>query len=203
MEIPLCLVPLVRGSWCLLWSQQDDERPPLELVLVSTSDTAFLRSRLCRVEDECPCSSNARPGQCEPNRSMMGVEQDQQRVVDDPPASLVGFFDRVAREPHAQTPDMLGAPVGVGHLVAVWIEPGQVLDVDAPDLSTLEEPSTPQNGVGRTKTDDLLRECQKLPAGRRKLPVEPARLVVLAVGVVVPSLCPRDLVATTDHRYAL
>lgn len=51
--------------------------------------------------------------------------------------------------------------------------------------------------------DELLEEVERLRVVRHVVPVEPRNLVVLAVGVVVPSLRPSYLVPCDEHRRSL
>ena len=51
--------------------------------------------------------------------------------------------------------------------------------------------------------DQLSRKFQQLLLGFIKIPIKPADLVVLTVGVVVSALRTADFIAATDHRHAL
>ena len=107
-------------------------------------------------------------------------------------------------EPHAEAAHERRVPRLVGHLAAARVEPGDVLDVGAADA----------RGPGRTCAGAApAARCRKRISRRvnsrnslllgRQVPVGPADLVVLAVGVVVAALRLAELVAAADHRHAL
>ena len=94
-------------------------------------------------------------------------------------------------------------PVLLRHLRAVGADPGDVLGLH-PGVRLAGEEGTPsQNGVVLHDLDDVAYEVAQLLASFADLPVEPADLVVLAVGVVVAQLRAADLVATEQHGHAL
>src|SRR5207245_4841749 len=70
-----------------------------------------------------------------------------------------------------------------------------------PNPATLEEPPPLKRGVPRPEMGEPRHELQELLV--RVLPIEPADLVVLAIGVVVPLLRATDFVAGQQHRDAL
>ena len=94
-------------------------------------------------------------------------------------------------------------PVVLGHLPAVRAEPGQVLDLRAANLPAKEKLASAQGRVVVKQLDQIASVGQQIALLAIELPIKPARLVVLAIGVVVAVLGPPDLVAAADHRDAL
>ena len=142
-------------------------------------------------------------GKHEVERLVVGVEQQQERVVPDGLPLLVHLLDRVSREPEPEAPGRAVRPLLVGHLLPVGSKPRQVLDLRTRDAATLEEASPVEHGMAETETYQAPRELDLGLGGARQRPVDPRELVVLAVGVVVSLLGPPDLVAPEQHRHAL
>src|SRR3989304_138621 len=90
-------------------------------------------------------------------------------------------------------------PVLLRHLLAVGPEPGEVLDLGAPDAPAVKELPAPEHRVVPAQGDEIPGEVQERPPGPAHLPVEPAPRVILAVGVVVPPLGAADLVPAAEH----
>ena len=80
--------------------------------------------------------------------ALVGVEDHEERVIDDPLAARPAVVDRVAGELHGQGPNARRLPLLVGHLGAVGREPGEVLDARAADLAALEELAAAKHRVG-------------------------------------------------------
>src|SRR5205807_553352 len=85
-----------------------------------------------------------------------------------------------------------GAEVGavpgdLGHAVAVLVLADQ-------------EAAPPQDRIGARQRDGLSHELGEIGVGAGAAPIEPAELVVLAVGVVVAALRAEELVAAEQHR---
>src|SRR5207248_4834733 len=92
----------------------------------------------------------------------------------------------------------------LGHFVATGIEPHHVFDLASANAPALEEFGTPKNRMlvpELNQPPDKLGECLLLLVSF--LPIKPADLVVLAIGVVVAVLGPAEFVATEQHRHAL
>src|SRR5690606_3810258 len=89
------------------------------------------------------------------------------------------------------------------HLRAVRAQPQEILDARAGYLAPAEEMPAAEHGVLAAQPHHALHERQELALLRAEIPVKPADLVVLAVGVVVAALGAPDLVAAEQHRYAL
>src|SRR5271165_4458254 len=71
------------------------------------------------------------------------------------------------------------------------------------DLGVLEKLAPAKIGMGFAELDELAGELQQLGAPFVELPVVPADLVVLAVGVVVAVLGAAELIAAAQHGNAL
>src|SRR5262249_8678175 len=65
-----------------------------------------------------------------------------------------------------------------------------------------KKPSPLQNRVAARQRNGLAAEFQKIGVARRLAPIEPADLVVLAIGVVVAVLGAQKFVASQYHRRA-
>src|SRR3546814_16074148 len=96
------------------------------------------------VEDYGPRASPLH-GQRPVDLLVVGVEEQQERVVDDALAPGVGIGDRVAVEEQADGQRVTGGPVLVGHLLAVGLAPADV--AGAPDRSAVEVAPAPEGGV--------------------------------------------------------
>ena len=94
-----------------------------------------------------------------------------------------------------QSSSVISLPSGLIQVTSFVCRPGRRL--------TGEKSTTTQDRVGLHHCDEIADEVVHVPPGLAYLPVEPARLVVLAVGVVIAVLGPADLVATEEHRHAL
>ena len=73
----------------------------------------------------------------------------------------------------------------------------------AADGPPLEEPTPLQHRVLLPDADHPTHEAQEVPLLRAQGPVQPGKLVVLAIGVVVPALAVAQLVAAAEHGNAL
>ena len=95
------------------------------------------------------------------------------------------------------------APLLRPHDKSLRIEPGRVADAEFFVPFAGEESGTPQHGVTLSQLGQALHELDQLGAVLVPIPVDPADLVVLAVGVVVAALRSPELVAGGEHRRAL
>src|SRR4030095_15568508 len=88
------------------------------------------------------------------------------------------------------------------HLAAIGREPGDVLDRAFANALPLKEAAAVQDRWTAAHLDDVFRKAEQILLLGRPLPVEPADLVVLAVGVVVTALSAAHLVPGVQHRNA-
>src|SRR5207244_7678981 len=100
-----------------------------------------------------------------------------------------------AAQEHPETPDNGRIPLLIAHFIAAWIEPHHIYDVTAAHPSAPKEFRTPKDGMGAAKLDQLSCKLEKLILFFVALPIEPADLVVLAIGVIVPLLGSAELIA--------
>ena len=110
-------------------------------------------------------SSGVVAGSTNETAILVGVEQQQQRVADDPLAALVDLVDRVAVQPDAEPADVGRVPRVVGHLAARRVEPRDVLDVGAADAAALEELAAAQHRVLLPDPDHAARELEEVAVG--------------------------------------
>jgi hypothetical protein len=94
-------------------------------------------------------------------------------------------------------------PIFQGHLRAIWPNPGDVFDAVGGNGAAGEEAAAAKQRVGPGDREHLLGELEQIGLRRIEVPIQPAQLVVLAVGVVVALLGARYFVAVGNHRHAL
>src|SRR4030095_6679155 len=70
------------------------------------------------------------------------------------------------------------------------------------NIAAPESPA-PNGAVGATKRDHVLEKPEDVDIGLKPIPVEPCRLVVLVVRIVVSPLCVHELVASYKHRRSI
>src|SRR5689334_2879583 len=104
---------------------------------------------------------------------------------------------------HAERTRVLVVPVACVHLVTERMPPADVL-VLAIDLArALEEGVASQARRVFAQREQLSDERSEPDTALGEVPVDPADLIVLAVGVVVALLRAAELVARLQHRHAL
>ena len=134
----------------------------------------------------------------------MGVEAEQETVVGDPASAGVLFLDAVAVVEHTDGPAEAAAPVLREHSGAVGLQPDDVrqfLALTADHRAAVEEAAAAER---RVVVPDLVDDGGELHQRLvHRVPVDPAQLGVLAVGVVVALLGAAELVAVQEHRDAL
>ena len=161
------------------------------------------RPRARRVQEFLPATGPVQVGQRVGARARARVQEQQDGVgprrAPPPEVDLVG---RLAVEQHPYGAVLRVAPVLLGHLVAVGADPSHILLVARLGLAA-EEVAPAQNGVRPDDRDELGGEVTERLAPLVDVPVDPADLVVLAVGVVVAELRAPVLVAAEQHADAL
>ena len=128
------------------------------------------------------------------------VEDQQERRVVQLLALRPGRPQRVAGDEHPERVQPVVEPVGLGHLPALGVDPGQVLRAALDGRPALEEVPLPQRRVLAPQPQGGLRDVVQVEPGVVGAPVQPGHLVVLHVGVVVAALGAPALVAGGDHR---
>ncbi|GMA31398.1 hypothetical protein GCM10025875_13900 [Litorihabitans aurantiacus] len=136
---------------------------------------------------------------------MRGVEEQEEGVVDDRLAALVGLGDGVTVQEDGQGPGVAGVPLVLRHGAAGGREPLDVLDLLTLGIGdpAAEEAAAAEHGVLGAQPDRPLGEVEQRGLVGVEVPVHPRQLVVLAVDVVVALLGAADLVAVGEHRHAL
>src|SRR5687768_5015610 len=103
-------------------------------------------------------------------------------------AALVPLVHDLAVELHPQAAHQRLTPLFLAHLGAVGPKPLDVVDMAAMHAAALEELAPVQRRVRVADLDEPTRKLQQRPTVVAEPPVDPADLVVLAVGVVVAAL---------------
>ena len=157
-----------------------------------------------KVSSSCTHSAAEAPRrQREGHVLVVGVEEQQERVVLDRLAARRAVGDLLAVEEDAE--DVGGGllPVALGHAPAVGAEPPDVGQARALALAPGQELAAAEDRVGLAQLDQALGELEVLALALAQPPLEPGDLVVLAPGVVVAVLGAAELVAAEQHRHAL
>ena len=158
-----------------------------------------------RVHHQLPLLAVSFVGQCELNRLVVGVENQDEVVVHHRIAVEVHLGNIRTVEIHHHREGVRVLPVLHVHDGAGVVEPFDLrnhLGVVA-RLAPGEEATPMQHGVLQAQMNELGHEFQKTLAFLVEIPVRPGKLVVLTVGVVVAHLRASHLVAAADHRNTL
>src|SRR5262245_54119300 len=145
-------------------------------------------ARFGRVQDALPGQALLLGDEGKGDRFMVSVDEHQEGLTADDLAELVALIDPAADEPHAQAPNVAGAPVYVAHLLSVTPQPVDILDLSATDRPTLEEIPAMENRVLLAELEHVADKVEELERLGVEIPGEPAQLVVLAVSVVIATL---------------
>ena len=132
---------------------------------------------------------------------MPAVQHHQHRRVFAAPADPGRLGAPVHQHPEAA--HVAVRPVGGQHLGAGGVDPRHVVDAERLVELTGEKALAAQNRILVPQLRQRLDETHLGAGARGQIPVHPADVVVLAVGVVVALLRPRHFVAGGDHRGAL
>ena len=130
---------------------------------------------------------------------MMRIQKNEQGVIHNRPALLIGFRHGITGETKHEGADRAAVPILVSHSLPIRTQPGNILDLRSMDLASLKKAPTPENRVVLPQANETLREYHQLPGRTVQFPVVPTDLIVLAVCIVVALLRPSDLVAPADH----
>ena len=134
---------------------------------------------------------------------MIGVEQQKDVIVTQRLPTRIRFAEGIASQQHAETSCKVLVPFDDGHLSAGRREPCDVFPRCALRRASLQESTTPEHRVQTSKRQQSTRERQHLLAFVIQMPIDPAQLVVLAIGVVVAVLRAPHFIAGREHRHAL
>ena len=106
-------------------------------------------------------------------------------------------------EKHAQASGGGLRPFFIRHLFAIRTEPEDVLNASAANGAALKEITPPKNRVLFAQHDHALQKGQQFLIGRLEVPIEPADLFILAVGIVVTVLGVADAITGKQHGNTL
>src|SRR5437660_3854138 len=110
---------------------------------------------------------------------------------------LIDIEETIAVKKHRKRLRKPSGPVLVGHHRSIGLEPCDIAHALAADLAALEPFPPAKHRMAVSEIDHTSRELQQ--ALIRMLPIEPRKLVVLTVRVVVSVLGPALLVAQHEH----
>src|ERR1700677_1038420 len=153
------------------------------------------------VEQQRPLVSAYAFRQRELHHILVDVQDQQQRGV--VAELLYAASLRAAVHQHADAAHVGIGPLRALHLAAVGVDPGDVLDLEFFVVLAGEEAAAAQHRIFVAERNQPLHESNLRLVLLRKIPIEPADFVVLAVGVVVSALGARKFIAGHNHRRAL
>jgi hypothetical protein len=154
-----------------------------------------------RFEAQQPLLAPGPVGEHERDVLIVSGEKQQEGVVADPVTATVRIRQRVTVEEDAEGFGESCLPVVRRHLGPVRPEPPDVGQSGIEDGPSFEEATPPENWMPVAEGDKLSTEVQKLLVS--VLPVEPGKLVVLTVGIVVATLRMAEFVTVPHHGDAL
>jgi hypothetical protein len=132
-----------------------------------------------------------KPGKSDGLQIGIGIQDKKERII----TQLRFLFSSV--ELKAQGPQFRVVP---RRFFKVFSKPGQVRDGIRVKILSEEEFSSLKDGASFFKGDRLFEKIEDIRIFINLLPQKPADLVVLAIGIVIPSLCPHEFIAAEDHR---
>src|SRR5205085_6540373 len=112
---------------------------------------------------------------------MMRIQKNEQGVIHNRPALLIGFGHGITGESKHEGADRAAVPILVRHALAIRTQPGNILDLRPMDLASLKKATPPENRVVLPQAHETLCEDQQLPGRPVQFPVDPTDLSVLAV----------------------
>src|SRR5206468_2445765 len=95
------------------------------------------------------------------------------------------------------------APFIIRHFVPVWSQPGNVFDRGTSNRAALKKTAPVETRMSSADCDQALHILDQVAIILLEPPVNPAQLVVLAIRVVVATLCSAELIACQEHRNTL
>src|SRR5688500_2004755 len=181
---------------------KQQQRAARDLVLVADWEGRLVRGvREVGVGDERPSAAAVLLRQLEFHHVLPGIEDDEQRRFLAALADAGGL--RAPVEQHAEAARVGILPLLLAHLLAGGVDPAHVLDAEVLVEIAVEEARAPQDREAVAQPGQLAHEVDQALGAVVVVPVDPADLVVLAVGIVVAVLRARELVAGQQHRRAL
>ena len=156
----------------------------------------ILTAREAGVDGTMPGAAGPGRWQRDPLRFEVAVEDEEEPIG----VIVVGIIVHAALARIQLPADRPLAGVLPPGRVQIRCKPGQVRHAVGVEVVAQVEPPALQDRKAPGQRNRLPKELDEILAGRGRGPVEPADLVVLAVGVVVAALRARELVAAQNHR---
>ena len=148
-------------------TREHDDRPSAERIAVAGANmrVATCRDRACRQSAATVLAVERRQRERDSSLWALSSSSSVSPTIGSPRS--FDFVDHVAGQPHAEAADEAGVPGLVGHLAAVGVEPGDVLDVGAADAAALEELAPAEHRLLAARSDEPAGELEELAAARR------------------------------------
>src|SRR5689334_15748259 len=118
----------------------------------------------------------------------MRIDQKEKRLIPHRFPLEGKNINRIAAQKHAETSNERRCPLFVAHLVSTRIEPHHIFNFSSTNSTTLQEFRAPKYRMFAPKLNQSAGEFEQLVLLIISVPVEPADLVVLAVGIIVSAL---------------
>ena len=135
------------------------------------------------------------------------VDDQQEAVINDRLALLVGDLQCLAIQENANGTIPVCVPGFIGNLLSIRIKPGDIHlhDILAffSDRAVLKKLPAMKIRVRRTNVNEPDSKFEKPFTSLIQIPVVPRQLIVLAIGVVVSSLRTSYFIASRKHRHTL
>src|SRR5690348_10893601 len=119
---------------------------------------------------------------------MVRVDDHEQRVSDDMVALLIELLDHVAGHPHPEGAHKVRCPGLIVHFLTGGVQKGDVFDVLPAEGAALKKSAALERGLASANLDYTLAEFKKRLLIGSEVPVHPADLIVLTIGVVISLL---------------
>lgn len=130
-----------------------------------------------RIHDLAPVAAAGCFGEGELDAFVGSIDEDQEGVVDDGIAFLVGNRQGLSIEQEGDASTPAGVPDFIGHLASVGVEPGDIVNdrelIFAANDTILKKLSAMEIGMAQAEMNELAREVKQALARRIELPVEP------------------------------
>ena len=136
---------------------------------------------------------------------MMSINKKQERFITDRLPLKIHDVLGVPAQKHSETTHKRRRPFFIAHFFAAGIEPHDVLYLGTADPPAPEKFRPPENRMVASEANQVFGEFEQLILFFIALPIEPADLVVLTVGVVIslwvrPNSSPPQSIGTPWER---
>src|SRR5690242_13296732 len=116
----------------------------------------------------------------------MGIQQHDKVVIRHRSPSLIFFSQTFSGQEYSKTMRGFTRPLFIRHLSPIREQPAYILNFRSLNRTALEKVSTTENWMALSQTNQRLDEFKKVRV--RLFPVDPADIVVLAIGIVITEL---------------